>query len=138
MTKLTDDQRRFLDETHFAVLGTTKPSGSPHLSVMWYLLEGDEIMFNTVRGRAKTSNLDHDPRVSLLVYDEKNSYHYIRIDGRARRIDDPAIGQADIRRLALRYYGGDAARVENAARDRWSKEPRVSYRVPITRVYDYR
>lgn len=134
--KLTDEQRRFLDEPHFAVLGTTKPSGSPHLSVMWYLLDGDEIMFNTVLGRAKTSNLDRDPRVSLLVYDEKNSYQYIRIDGRARRIDDPAIGQADIRRLGMRYYRDDA-KVEAAVR-RWSEQRRVSYRVPVTRVYDYR
>lgn len=135
---LTDEQRRFLEQSHFAVLGTVNASGSPHLTVMWYLLEGDDIMFNTVEGRAKTSNLDRDPRVSLLVYDETNSYHYMRIDGRVRKIDDPAIGQQDIQRLALRYYGGDAARVERAVRERWSKERRVSYRVPTSRVYDYR
>ncbi len=135
--KLAEDQRRFLEELHFAVLGTVNPSGSPHLTVMWYLLDDDEIMFNTVITRAKGSNLERDPRVSLLIYDG-TGYRYLRIDGRARRIDDPRVGQADIRRLALRYYGGDAARVEQAARDRWSKERRVSYRVPTTRVYDYR
>ena len=135
---LTDEQRRFLDAPHFAVLGTTNASGSPHLTVMWYVLDGDVIMFNTVVGRAKTTNLDRDPRVSLLVYDEASSYRYMRIDGRVRRIDDPAVGQRDIQRLALRYYGGDTARVERAVRDRWSKERRVSYHLPLTRVYDYR
>ncbi|HZP97566.1 MAG TPA: PPOX class F420-dependent oxidoreductase [Candidatus Limnocylindria bacterium] len=133
---LTDDQRRFLEDLHFAVLGTVNRSGSPHLTVMWYLLDGDEILFNTVVGRAKESNLERDPRVSLLVYDA-TGYEYIRIDGRARAIDDPAVGQADIRRLAMRYYRDDA-RVERAVRERWSKERRVSYRVPTTRVYDYR
>jgi PPOX class probable F420-dependent enzyme len=134
---LTDDQRRFLEELHFAVLGTVSASGAPHLTMMWYLLEGDEIMFNTVATRAKASNLERDPRVSLLVYDA-TGYRYLRIDGRVRRIDDPAIGQADIRRLALRYYGGDVARVERAVADRWSREQRVTYRLPTTRVYDYR
>ena len=134
--KLTDDQRRFLEAKHFAVLATVNPSGSPHLTVMWYLLDGDEIVFNTKVGRAKETNLDRDPRVSLLVYDD-TGYKYMRVDGRARRIDDARVGQADIRRLGLRYYDGDEARVERAVA-RWSKEERVTYRVPTTRVYDYR
>lgn len=134
---LTDDQRRFLEELHFAVLGTVNASGSPHLTVMWYLLDGDDIVFNTKVGRAKQSNLDRDARVSLLVYDD-SGYRYLRIDGRVRRIDDPVVGQTDIRRLAVRYYGGDEARVEAGVRERWSKEERVTYRLPTTRVYDYR
>lgn len=134
---LTPEQRAFLDEVHLAVLGTVSASGAPHLTVMWYLLEGDEIVFNTVATRAKAANLERDPRVSLLVYDS-TGYRYLRIDGRVRRVDDAAAGQADIRRLATRYYGGDADRVERAARGRWSREARVSYRLPITRVYDYR
>lgn len=134
---LTPEQRAFLEEVHFGVLGTVSASGAPHLTVMWYLLDGEEIMFNTVPTRAKASHLDRDPRVSLLVYDS-TGYRYLRIDGTVRRIDDPRIGQADIRRLALRYYGGDAPRVERAVRERWSREERVSYRLPITRVYDYR
>ncbi len=132
---LTDEQRRFLEEVRFAVLGTVNASGSPQLTMMWYLLDGDEILFNTVAGRAKTSNLERDPRVSLLIYDA-TGYHYLRIDGRARRIDDPRIGQADMRRLGTRYYG-DEATVEAAVR-RWSQQHRVSYRVTITGVYDYR
>ncbi|HEY6958563.1 MAG TPA: PPOX class F420-dependent oxidoreductase [Candidatus Limnocylindria bacterium] len=134
---LTAEQRAFLEDVHFAVLGTVSASGAPHLTVMWYVLDGDEIMFNTVATRAKASNLDRDDRVSLLVYDA-TGYRYLRIDGRVRRNDDPNVGQADIRRLALRYYGGDEARVERAVRDRWSREQRVSYRLPTTRVYDYR
>lgn len=133
---LTAEQRAFLEELHFAVLGTVNRSGAPHLTMMWYLLDGNEVLFNTVEGRAKTGNLGRDPRVSVLVHDA-TGYRYLRIDGRAHRVDDPRVGQADMRRLALRYYS-DEARVEQAVRERWSKERRVSYRVPITRVYDYR
>jgi PPOX class probable F420-dependent enzyme len=131
---LTAEQRAFLEQKNFAVLGTVSRSGAPHLTVMWYVLDGDEIVFNTKAGRAKESNLEHDPRVSLLVYDD-SGYRYVRIDGSVRAIADPATAQADIARLAARYEDP-----EQAARSvaRFEKEERISYRLPTTRVYDYR
>ncbi len=131
---LTGEQRRFLEAKRFAVLGTVSASGAPHLTVMWYVLDGDEILFNTKAGRAKESNLARDPRVSLLVYDD-TGYRYLRIDGRVRAIADPQVAHRDIARLAVRYEGEeDAAR----AIERFDQEARISYRLPTTRVYDYR
>ena len=132
---LTPEQRRFLEDRRFAVLGTTNPSGSPQLTVMWYLVDDDEVVFNTRAGRAKDINLKRDPRVSLLVMSD-DGYRYLRIDGKVRTITDQATAQNDIRRLALRYYG-DAARVEKAMRDTFSKQERISYRLPTTRVEDH-
>ena len=131
---LTDDQRRVLEAKHFAVLGTVNASGSPHLTIMWYLLDGEEIVFNTKAGRVKEANLERDPRVSLLVYDD-GGYKYMRIDGRVRAITDPAVARADIARLAVRYHGEQKAR---AAIARFNTEERISYRLPTKRVYDYR
>ena len=133
---LTPEQLAFLEDKHFAVLGTTNTSGSPHLTIMWYLLDGDEILFNTAAGRAKERNLEHDPRVSLLVYAD-NGYAYMRVDGSVRIITDHQTTQRDIRRLALRYYA-DEARVERSVRDSFGKQKRISYRLPTTKVYDYR
>ena len=131
---LTAEQRAFLEERHFAVLGTINASGAPHLTIMWYLLDGDEIVFNTKVGRAKQSNLARDPRVSLLVYDD-GGYNYMRIDGRVTTITDPEIAHRDIARLAVRYNGEEKAK---AAIARFNSEERISYRLPTTRVYDYR
>jgi PPOX class probable F420-dependent enzyme len=133
---LTPAQRRFLQEKHFAVLGTVNASGTPQLSIMWYLLDGDEIVFNTRAGRVKHANLERDPRVSLLVYGE-DGYTYLRVDGRVRTITDPAAAQADIRRLALRYWE-DEERVEQAMRETFGIQRRVSYRLPTTRVHEHR
>ena len=131
---LTDEQRRFLDAKHFAVLGTVNASGSAHLTIMWYLLDGDDIVFNTKAGRVKESNLERDPRVSLLVYDD-GGYKYMRIDGRVRAITDPEVAHRDIARLAVRYHGEEKAQASIA---RFNKEERISYRLPTKRVYDYR
>ncbi len=131
---LTAAQRALLVEKTFAVLATVNESGTPQLTVMWYLLDGDEILFNTADGRRKAKNLARDQRASLLVYDVANPYRYVRIDGRVRVIDDHDTAQRDIRRLALRYYG-DEAKAERAMRDNFGKQHRISYRLPIRRVY---
>ena len=128
--ELTDEQRRFLEEKRFAVVGTKNPDGSPHLAVMWYVLDGHEIVVNSKQGRAKDRNLAADPRMSVVVEDE---YRWIRIDGRARIEHDQSIAQADIRRLAARYYE-DERRVDEAVRDTFSKQHRITYRLPVARV----
>src|SRR6266511_3077281 len=129
--ELTQAERDFLGEPRFAVLGTTNENGSAHLTVMWYLLEGDEIMFNTAAGRRKPENLARDPHASLIVPD---GYRFVRIDGAVRANDDQALAQADIQKLAFRYYQ-DAERVQRSIAATWSKQHRVTYRMRVRRVY---
>jgi PPOX class probable F420-dependent enzyme len=129
--ELTQAERNFLDEPRFAVLGTTNQNGSAHLTVMWYVLEGDEIMFNTAAGRQKPDNLARDPRASLVVPDE---YRFVRVEGAVRANDDQALAQADIRKLAFRYYQSEE-RVQRSVDATWSKQHRITYRMPVRRVY---
>jgi len=56
-TALSERARAFLLEPRFAVLGTLRPDGSPHLTVVWYELRGDEIVFDTTTTRVKARNL---------------------------------------------------------------------------------
>ena len=129
-TDLTPPQRAFLEEKRFAVVGSKNPDGSPHLAVMWYLLEGNDIVVNSAEGRTKDRNLALDPRMSVLVAD---GYRWVRVDGRARIEHDQAIAHADIRRLAARYYE-DERKVDEAVRSNFSKQHRITYRLPIRRV----
>lgn len=126
---LNSQERAFLEERRFGALATVDPDGSAHLTAMWFLLDGDEIVFNTARERRKPSNLSRDPRVSLLVLD---AYRFVRVSGRVR---ESATGEAaleDIHRLAVRYDGKDAAA---KAMERFRTQERVSYRFRIARVY---
>ena len=127
---LTPAQREFLKQNRFAVVGSMNPDGSPHLAVMWYLLDGDEIVVNSKQGRIKDRNLARDPRMSVLVAD---GYRFVRIDGKARIEHDQEIAQADIRRLAVLNYG--EAKAEESMRTSFGKQHRISYRLPVDRVY---
>jgi PPOX class probable F420-dependent enzyme len=129
-SKLTPTQRTFLEEKRFAIVGSKNPDGSPHLAVMWYLLDGDDIVVNSAQGRIKDRNLAADPRMSVLVED---GYRWIRIDGRAAIEHDQTIAHADIRRLAARYYE-DERKVEEAVKNNFSRQHRITYRLPIRRV----
>jgi PPOX class probable F420-dependent enzyme len=129
VSALTDKQRAFLDEIRFGTLGTTGPGGAPHLTVMWYLRDGDEILFNTALGRRKPMNLERDPRVSLLVFD---AYRFVRVSGHARVVATGAEALEDILRLAERYQGTGA---RERSRPHFSKDQRISYRFTIAHVY---
>ena len=129
--ELTQAERDFLSEPRFAVLGTANENGSTHITVMWYALEGDEIMFNTAAGRKKPENLERDPRASLIVPD---GYRFVRVDGTVRGNDEQQVAQADIRRLALRYYQSEE-RVQRSVNSTWAKQHRITYRMPVGHVY---
>ncbi len=127
-SELTPAVRAFLEERRFGVLATVGVTGAPRQTVMWYLLEGDEVLFNTALGRRKPEHLAREPRVSLLV---EQGYRYVCVSGSVRTITDRETTQTDIHRLAARYEGEEGA----ARRMRvFSKQDRISYRFRITGV----
>lgn len=129
-SEITPEIRAFLSEVRFGVVGTTNPNGSPHLTVMWYLFEADEIVFNTARGRLKDRNLTRDPRASFVVSD---GYTFVRVDGEVTIVKDAAKAQDDIRRMAIRYNG--PVKGEQQVREAFSKQVRISYRLKAREVY---
>lgn len=130
--QLSDKARAFLSEKRFAVLGTLNKDGSPQLTTMWYLLEGDTIIMNTKVGRVKERNMRRDPRISVCV---SEGYSYITISGTVEMIDDPEIAQRDIYRLSARYHSEE--KVQRQMRDQFSKEQRVTLRLKCEHVSEY-
>jgi PPOX class probable F420-dependent enzyme len=127
---LSERARAFLQERRYAVLATINKDGSPHLSAMWYLLEGDTIVMNTKVGRVKERNMRRDPRISVC-FEEGG---YLTISGKVEFIDDPETAQRDIYRLAARYDGEEAARQQ--MEETFSKERRVTLHLPCSHVIE--
>jgi len=98
--------RRLLDEPNPAVLATLNADGSPQTSVIWVGREGDELVISSAAGRRKDRNIRRDPRVSLSVYDQRDSEIYAEIRGRATVTEDT--GRALAVRLAEQYAGPGA------------------------------
>lgn len=131
MTALSAKAQRFLHERRFAVLGTINADGSPQLTAMWYLLDGEQIMMNTKAGRLKERNMRRDRRISICVED---GYNYVTVSGIVEMLDDQEIAQHDIYRLAVRYNGEAAA--QRQMQEQFSKERRVSLYFMIEHVIE--
>lgn len=109
--KMTDEEwRAFVSQgTRTAKLSTVRADGSPHVAPVWFLLDGDEVVFNTGKGTVKGRNLARDGRVALCVDDDRPPFDFVVLQGRARISED--LGQVRLwaTRIAARYMGEDQA-----------------------------
>lgn len=105
MDKLDEGAKELLSRPIHAWLTTLRADGSPHSTVVWVDVDGDEVIFNTAVGRAKEKHMRHDPRVSIGVLDPANHYHVVSVSGRVEL--DEASGDAVIDRLAKKYLNAD-------------------------------
>jgi PPOX class probable F420-dependent enzyme len=106
MARLTDEERKFLDDNPYVGTVTTlRPDGSPHSTIVWVDVEDGKVSFNTARGRAKPRHLEHDPRASLVVVDPNDEYRWVAISGSAEITEEGADEQID--KLAKKYLGKD-------------------------------
>jgi PPOX class probable F420-dependent enzyme len=121
----------FVDVTKkkaFAQLATIMPDGSPHVSPVWFDLDGQHILINSAKGRVKDRNIRRDPRVGIDIVDPDNPYRHLSIRGRVVDITENG-ADADIDKLTKKYLGQDTYPNRTAA------EVRVTYRIEIERTY---
>ena len=115
MTSLTPEQRTLLEQPNYAVVTTLREDGSPHSTVVWVHVDDDGVpTFNTAKGRVKPTNLERDPRVSMVVVDGGDFYRWLSIDGRVELTDDGAEEQIDA--LSRKYDGEPWSYVEGQER----------------------
>lgn len=108
---MTDEEwRAFLSEgTRTAKVSTVRADGSPHIAPVWFLLDGDSLVFNTGRNSVKGRNLERDGRVSLCVDDDRPPYAFAVVQGYAELSEDPEELRRWATRIAGRYVGPEAA-----------------------------
>lgn len=67
MAVVTETQASFLHERQLGILGTGRRDGSPQLSMITYLFDGEHVLISITKDRAKYPNVRRNPRVSMLV-----------------------------------------------------------------------
>lgn len=111
MTSITDPRvREFLSAgTRTGKLGYLASDGRPLVAPIWFLVEGDEIVFNTGADTAKGKSIRRDPRVALTVDLEEPPYGFVQVQGIASVDEDPAELLRTATELGARYMGRDRA-----------------------------
>jgi PPOX class probable F420-dependent enzyme len=117
--------KALLDKPNHAVCTTLTADGAAHSAVVWVDVVDGRLAVNSAVGRAWPGNLERDPRITLLVYDEGNPYDYVEVRGTATGTTDGA--DAHIDRLSQKYLGRDYP-------FRRPDEQRITYLVDAQRI----
>ena len=126
---LSQDIRSFLSAIpRYATIATVNPDGSPHQTVIWFLMRGDWLVVNSRHGRRWPSNLRREGRANVCVYQAEDA---VTVDCAVEREYEGEEAQADIAAMALRYDTPDVAVGEI---DRYRTERRLSFILRPTRV----
>ena len=105
-----DEWRAFLlDETRTAKVATTRADGSPHLAPLWFVLDGDDLVFTTDEHSVKGRTLQRDARVSICVDDERPPFAFVTLEGVAELSTDLAALRRFATAIGGRYMGADQA-----------------------------
>jgi PPOX class probable F420-dependent enzyme len=98
--------RAIIDKRVLAHVATVGPEGEPHVTPVWILLDGDEVIINTSLGRAKARNLANDPRVAISMTDPDNPYAVVAIRGTVIGFTTSGADEV-INRMATKYLDLD-------------------------------
>ncbi|MGE0879238.1 MAG: PPOX class F420-dependent oxidoreductase [Acidimicrobiia bacterium] len=107
LSALSAPAHAFLGSDAVAHVWTSNDDGSPQVSVVWVLVQGDEIWFGCDRSSRKARNLRREPSVVLSIEDTvwtaSGFQRHLVLRGRAAILDGPDPVLMD--RLAAKYTG---------------------------------
>ena len=90
---------------NFAAFTVLLPSGQPMTHVMWVDATDEHVLINTERHRAKFQAVEADPRVTVMVWDAANPYHYAEVRGTVAGTVGRRRGAAPHRRVGEQVHG---------------------------------
>jgi PPOX class probable F420-dependent enzyme len=95
--------------TRTAKIATTMRDGRPHVMPVWFVLDGEELVFTTGADSVKGRNLRRDPRIALVVDEDVAPYAFVHIRGRVRISEDMDELLRFATEIGARYMGDDRA-----------------------------
>ena len=136
LADLDPTYRQLIDRPITVTLGLIGPDGRPSLTPMWFDYENDNILVNTASHRPKCQWIRDNPRLTVLIVNPDNPYHWIQIKctvEREVREEDPG-GEyvtKQLDRIWTKYTGKPGP---YALRDPSIDEKRVLFVCGIDRI----
>src|SRR6202161_4472889 len=118
MAQMSDSQWRefVMTGTRTGKLAVTRADGRPHVTPIWFLLDGNDVILTTHETGVKGKALQRDHRAALCVDDHAPPYSFVVIEGEVTLSDDLQEVRRWTGKLGGRYMGSDRAE-EFAARN---------------------
>ena len=102
---LSEDLVALLRKPLLVHVATVMSDGTPQSTPVWVDTDGENVLFNTAKGRVKHRNMLRNPAVALSFVDDENPYRMFEIRGTAELVEDGADDHIDF--LAKKYLNED-------------------------------
>jgi PPOX class probable F420-dependent enzyme len=137
LTELDPTYRQLLDRPVVAILGLLGNDGRVNQTPMWFDYDERHVLINVATHRKKVEWIRKNQRLSLLLVNPENSYHWVSIKCTiAREVleDDPVEGKRvseQVDRIWTKYTGSEPP---YGLRDPSIDERRVLFECTVDRV----
>ena len=78
-----EQRLEFVRSHRTAIFGFNRKNDGPAMSVVYYVMDGNDILISTMEGRGKAKVVRRNPKVSLCVLDEHWPLTYLQVYGDA-------------------------------------------------------
>lgn len=78
------ERREFVKSHRTCIFGYERKSGPPSMSVVYYVMDGDDILVSTMADRAKAKAVRRNPQISLCILTETWPFTYLLVHGSAK------------------------------------------------------
>jgi PPOX class probable F420-dependent enzyme len=86
------ERREFVRKHRTCIFGYNRRNDGPAMTVVYYVLDGDDMLISTMAARGKALAVQRNPKVSLCILDEQWPLTYLQVYGDATLEED--FGQA--------------------------------------------
>lgn len=129
----SSERRQFVRDHRTCVFGYARREHGPAMTIVYYVMDGDDILVSTMAGRSKAQAVERDPRVSLCVLDENWPVTYVQVYGTAQ-LETDRDHAADLLRRIVELMAGQPVPAER--REQIAKLSEEEQRV-VVRVTPY-
>lgn len=107
MPKMTlDEMKEFVREgTRTGHLATVREDGRPHVAPIWFLVDGDDIVFTSWHDTVKVRNMLRTGYASLSVDEPSAPYSFVVLEGEVTVDRDPTESRRWATEAGRRYMG---------------------------------
>jgi PPOX class probable F420-dependent enzyme len=98
-------RRQFVRDHRTCIFGYGRQADGPAMTVVYYIMDGDDMLVSTMAQRAKAKAVSRNPKVSLCVLDENWPVAYLQVYGTAVLEEDEEQA-ADLLRQVVELMAG--------------------------------
>jgi PPOX class probable F420-dependent enzyme len=109
-----EERRQFVRDHRTCIFGYGRQEHGPAMTVVYYVMDGDDMLVSTMADRQKAKAVARNPKVSLCVLDEQWPPTYLQVYGDAVLDPDPDHG-VDLMLKVVELMAGEPVPQERRA-----------------------